>query len=743
VWRAGAAPLFGARVVKIFVCLAAVLWLAPGLRAQGVREKRIVPVAQQERASFERQLKVAVVVGISRYPAGSGLEPLHYGGKDAADIAAELKTQGYAVRLLTDSDASRGLIRRTLTGLRDVIDPDQGTLLFYYSGHGFQEAGENYLATFGATVDDLKSEGLALREVEQLLSATRARRLLMFVDACRSNPVADARAATGRSFRDLQSAEGTRVLFSTKPGSYSYEDDGFQNGVFTYYLLRGLRGDAAGTDGLITFRDLSDYVGGAMREYSVTHGRAEIPREAGESSGDFIVGRGAIPTAPAPVPAANTASPSTASNGAGTIPGRTTLPADAGGKKWKDRAEYDLYINASKSVTANNGAQALADLEAWKTRYPASDYRDDGAVLYAQAYLAAKQPAKAVDAAADIINRGADSVFADPKTGPANAIRLLFATVAAFVQVTNPTDEEVAVAGKAAHALLAYNRKPEGVVDADWNRALNQQLQPPARAALTYIAMLPGNQAYDKKDWPGCEAAYTKALGSDPQNAFISYRLGACMRGQAAGKPEKASQAAYEFERAAVLDATLGGSASAETIKQYADRLYTTIHGSGEGLAALKILVKASPLPPDGFRIKTAVEIAAEEQAVLETWNPQLALWMRIKGALTAPDGDQYFGAQLKDSQMPLLKGTLVDARPACRPRELIVAVPMPGGTPMPEITLRLNVPINGQPALNQEFQWAGVPSAFTKNPFMLTMDLNQDMLRGLKVTPCVPYAGR
>ena len=178
-------------------------------------------------------------------------------------------------------------------------------------------------------------------------------------------------------------------------------------------------------------------------------------------------------------------------------------------------------------------------------------------------------------------------------------------------------------------------------------------------------------------------------------------------------------------------------------IKKYADGYYTNMHGSDEGLAALKEAVKASPLPPDGFKIKTATEIAEEKQAEFEKSNPQLALWMKIKGALADTNGEQYFDGQLKDSQVPQLRGTLVDAKPACRPKELIVAVPLPGNTPTPEITLKLEAALTGKPELNQEFHWEGVPTAFTKDPFMLTMDTPKDKLEGLKTTPCAPAVTR
>ena len=66
----------------------------------------------------------------------------------------------------------------------------------------------------------------------------------------------------------------------------------------------------------------------------------------------------------------------------------------------------------------------------------------------------------------------------------------------------------------------------------------------------------------------------------------------------------------------------------------FADQYYSTLHGSNEGLDKLKDQVKQSPLPPAGFKIKTATEVADEKQAEFEKTNPKLALWMKIKGAL-------------------------------------------------------------------------------------------------------------
>jgi len=112
---------------------------------------------------------------------------------------------------------------------------------------------------------------------------------------------------------------------------------------------------------------------------------------------------------------------------------------------------------------------------------------------------------------------------------------------------------------------------------------------------------------------------------------------------------------------------------------------------------------------------------------------------MKIKAALAAADGEQYFAANLVGTEVQQLRGVVVDAKPACRPKELLVAVPLPGAQPPfpPAITLKLDRPLPGKPDSQAEFQWTGAPTAFSKTPLMLTMAVETAKIEGLKTSPC------
>jgi hypothetical protein len=269
--------------------------------AQG-REKRVTPVDAAQRATFERERKVgvAILVGIGKYPRYSGLGELRYPPRYADALESELSAQRYVVTTLKDGEATRGAILNAIRQSGEVIDAEHGTLLFFFSGHGFAEGNSNYLASYDATSNDLARGGLDLGAVEKAMVATGARRRVMWVDACRNEP--GKGAGDGRTFSRFEGSSGTRILFSTKAGRISYEDDDLKQGLFSYYLAHGLHGEAARDDGMVSFRDLADFVVDGVESRSLKQGRVQVPYEAGESSGDFLLARSsASAKAPEPV----------------------------------------------------------------------------------------------------------------------------------------------------------------------------------------------------------------------------------------------------------------------------------------------------------------------------------------------------------------------------------------------------------------------------------------------------------
>jgi hypothetical protein len=434
-------------------------------------------------------------------------------------------------------------------------------------------------------------------------------------------------------------------------------------------------------------------------------------------------------------------------------------------KKVKDQGEYDIYNNVIKDFGAQTWPKLIQDLDTWAQKYPESDYKDDRLYYYVQAYNGANQPGKELDIAGQLMARDLKTVFKDP----AQVLRVLYMTCVNIQKDPAPTPEQTAIGEKAAHELVDFvptyfvkANTPEKTSDADWTKA-GKDVENMATATLRVIALRPGMELLQKytasgnKDTSFCEpaeATLTKALQQFPDAAIIAYNLGRAERCQQQTKPEKIPIAIYEFARAAVVDASLGGSTDPKAVDNYLTTIYTNYHGKDDdGLKQLKELAAKSAFPPADYKLKSSTEIANEKKEEFQAKYPQLALWLGIKSQLADTDGEKYFEDPvkgLKGSAVPKLKGVLMDARPACRPKELLVAVPEPDqqGTPQTVITLKLvndDKPdaLSGKPETGAtvEIQWEGVPSAFTKEPFMLTMDTEKANIEGLKISPCAAPA--
>src|SRR5581483_6765082 len=123
-----------------------------------------------------------------------------------------------------------------------------------------------------------------------------------------------------------------------------------------------------------------------------------------------------------------------------------------------------------------------------------------------------------------------------------------------------------------------------------------------AKGTLMYVAMKPGADAEQKKDYAAAEQAYTKALQQYPDSGDIAYRLGSVLISEK--NPDKFPQAIYEIARAVAMDPAKGGlpAQTRPQVDAYLNKIYTQYHGADdEGLKQLKQLALTSPTPPAGF----------------------------------------------------------------------------------------------------------------------------------------------
>ncbi len=403
-------------------------------------------------------------------------------------------------------------------------------------------------------------------------------------------------------------------------------------------------------------------------------------------------------------------------------------------KELKDAREYELYNAVAKDFAAKDSSKALPDLDAWKQAYPESTFKIERECMYVQAYGDSNQPEKAIAAASALIASGA-------KIDAPSLLRVFFTSVTAIRRISSPTADQLGFAESAAQRIEKFE-KPDNVTADNWAKA-SSELRAAATDALLYIEISRSAAARSRNDCPAAEAAAHRAIAVYSDSVQAAWYLGMAELCLQKSDPKRALVAIWEFSRAAAID-PVKGKIDAKWQKDVAapnlEKIYDQYHGVDvEGLARLKAMSLMSPLPPADFTIESAQEIAQRKQAAFETKFPEIALWTRIKAQLSGAGGEEYFISGLKDSALPRLRGVIVSAKPPCRPSQLLVAVKMPDEATMPpaEITLKLDKPLSGAVVTGSEFEFEGVPAAFTPNPFMLTMDIAIRQIDGLDLHVC------
>src|SRR5258708_2709472 len=307
-------------------------------------------------------------------------------------------------------------------------------------------------------------------------------------------------------------------------------------------------------------------------------------------------------------------------------------------------------------------------------------------------------------------------------------------------------DPQVWAAGlKSAEAVTSnfdtlFSFKPAEVSDADWATAKKQ--------VRALAQNMPGYVALQQKNFAKAETEFTKVLQQDPTQAQVSFWL---FITAASEKPPKWPLLLFSLARSAMYD----GEGALDAQHRQANKTdfegrYVKYHGATDGMVEVENLAKANALPPADLKILSKVEIAKtaadakeKQEEEFRKQNPMLALWVQIKTALIAADGANYFDGSSKGAALPggvngvtEFKGKLIEAKPAIRPKELVLSIE-DGKTP--DVTLKLDAALVGKMEPGAEIGFQGVATGYTANPYMVTFEVEKAKLPGWKGGPAGP----
>ncbi|MDR2633149.1 MAG: SUMF1/EgtB/PvdO family nonheme iron enzyme [Treponema sp.] len=227
------------------------------------------------------QEKYALVIGNAAYTSQA---PLRNTPNDAADMKAALEGLGFRVELVLN-----GSLRQMRDGVRNLarqLGQHSGSYgFFYYSGHGLQYRGDNYLVPVNADLKseaDLPYEALHAQQVLDQLEEAGNELNIVVLDACRNTPYGWSKSADKGLAVVGRQPVGSIVMYATGAGKTASDGNG-RNGTFTAELLKQLK-----SPGL----EVSEVFKRTGAEVSRVSGREQVPAVYLQYFGTAYLGRG-------------------------------------------------------------------------------------------------------------------------------------------------------------------------------------------------------------------------------------------------------------------------------------------------------------------------------------------------------------------------------------------------------------------------------------------------------------------
>lgn len=302
----------GLRIVR--ACLSAWLLSAVAVAAppDGTKSRDIQLKRRESSAPSEVRVPrgYAVVIGVGDYQKIDPAQNLAFPVSDAQSFYRALISENGGglpaanVHLLAGQNATLANIRREIEVWLPSVAQDPDTVVVYFAGHGLSAGKRGYLAPWDVDPNNFDTTAYPMDTLASVLAdKVHANWKMIVVDACHSGKVLPGSTAEALNQQVGKVSKGLLTFTATREREESFEDPklGAGAGLFTYFLVQGLQGNAdkPPCDGFITADELIDYVEKNVSQYAAERNRSQHPTALGDFDGSVALGRSTV--CPAPV----------------------------------------------------------------------------------------------------------------------------------------------------------------------------------------------------------------------------------------------------------------------------------------------------------------------------------------------------------------------------------------------------------------------------------------------------------
>ena len=264
-------------------------------------------ITAEEKLPALRSDTYAVIIGID-YKGREDIPNLRYSSQDAKKVYDTLTDARYGgvpkenTILLLNEKATRNEMVAALRKIKNW----PGYIYVYYSGHGAPKTKgdrfvDGFLVPYDVIITDpdaMEDTSIKISYMQELIDSSQAKGVLVALDACFSGGGKSIVPKGGKPLvgmlvsDDLIKPKGTGkvIITSSAVNQQSWEDEKeLHSGIFSHYLLEGLRGKA-GRDVWVNVGELADYIKDNVPKAARNlKGVEQTPQITG--SGDFAVTR--------------------------------------------------------------------------------------------------------------------------------------------------------------------------------------------------------------------------------------------------------------------------------------------------------------------------------------------------------------------------------------------------------------------------------------------------------------------
>ena len=248
---------------------------------------------------------------------------LNFAAKDARDVNSFLKSGNSFKNIYTLHFENKTVTKEILNEISRFISNagEKDQIVLFYAGHGVLDNQFNYyLSAYEMDFNNPAGKGILYTDLEKILNDSKVREKLLLIDACHSGEIdkeaireintensnvkgkikfrsagisfemsAGALELSKMVFADTENSAGISVISSSGGGELSIEGEEWNNGLFTYAVLNGLKKEKAdeNNDGVILISEIQNYVSKTVS--GLSDGKQKPNARSENILNDFII----------------------------------------------------------------------------------------------------------------------------------------------------------------------------------------------------------------------------------------------------------------------------------------------------------------------------------------------------------------------------------------------------------------------------------------------------------------------